>query len=65
MHPLAETLDTLGEDSSEPSMLRLQHILAGAHDLLRVLREDGQANLMHRVAVDTKHGSGASRTRKE
>jgi hypothetical protein len=43
----------------------MQHILAGAHDLLRVLRRDGQANLMRRVAVDVEDDSGASQARKE
>jgi hypothetical protein len=52
-------------------MRELHHILAGAHDLLQVLqvlqvlRENGQASLLGRVAVDAKSGSGASRARKE
>lgn len=48
-------------------MRSLHHILAGAHDLLQVLQvlqEDGQANLLGRVAVDAESGSGASRARR-
>lgn len=41
-------------------MSGLQHILAGAHDLLQVLQEDAQANLLGSTAVDAKGGASAS-----